>query len=190
MSREEVLLKEYELCQTETDTNSANYWTVSGIFIGISTALLGTMAVGIISAKDFNKWILLILVSIFGLAVFFFHAVIREWLKRVTFLNDIDYNRMREIEKELGMRKSGLVWGLDNWKEISISYRLSILCAWPLISDNDRSLYINRPKHELPDYLIVPKRGRNIIPRFFWINSFLWGSMILLSLLRAILNIG
>jgi len=180
MSREDVLLKEYELCQTETDKNSVNYWTISGIFIGISTALLAAIAAGLTS-NNINKWMIFILVLIFGLAIFSFHLLLYKLLKRINFLNRIDFQRMREIERELRMRKSGLVHGLDEWETIPLSYRRSILGAWPDISDTDKELYARRLKNELPNYLIAPIVGREVIPWFLIINSILWGIMILLS---------
>ena len=38
---EEVLLKEYEICQQSISLNATRYWTIVSIFIPVNTALLG-----------------------------------------------------------------------------------------------------------------------------------------------------
>ena len=40
---------------------------------------------------------------------------LRRWLKRVAFLQQINFERMRDIERELGMWKSWRVHGVDHW---------------------------------------------------------------------------
>ncbi len=41
MNREEILLKEYEVCQQDINSRASRFWAIVGIFIPFNTALLG-----------------------------------------------------------------------------------------------------------------------------------------------------
>jgi len=107
MSREGVLLKEYEICQQDSSNMISAHWTVVGIFIGINTGLLGAVAyiLNSYSLGSNIRWI----VGALGLASILIIACLYLWLRRVNFLVDINNRRMYQIERELGMAKTRLL---------------------------------------------------------------------------------
>ena len=121
MDRQEILLKEYEVCQQDINFNSSRYWTIVGIFIPVNTAILGWMVYLLISnikLDGYIKWGLLI-VLLFCLGMTFIIFALIYWLDRVNSIIRVNYHRMREIEKFLGMRKNCLVDVLDNhWDQL------------------------------------------------------------------------
>jgi len=135
---EEALLAEYEACEQDNNASPSVYWTMAGIFIGISSAMLGGLIYGVmannelfqtlfevISMKQITtngdpRQILMlgIIILILGSVIVFILYFLKGWLRRISFLQQINFERMREIELELGMWKSWRVHGIDNWMEI------------------------------------------------------------------------
>ena len=125
-----ALLTEYQACQQDNNSIGSSYWTMAAIFIGVSSAIIIALMAGIISNENlFNlfmkqtvetqnaieiqtlRTIIVVVVSSIVLIL----ACLRLWLRRVTFLQQINYERMREIESQLGMWKSWRVHGVDHW---------------------------------------------------------------------------
>ena len=124
MNRQEILLKEYEVCQQDGSSIASTHWTVVGIFIALNTALLGGAAYTILAGKlplyENIKW----LVLMFGVLVVLIAMFLRSWLNRANFLIFTNNFRMRQIEIELGMQKNRLVDLLDNhWNDLSQEQR-------------------------------------------------------------------
>jgi len=118
---DEALLKEYEVCQQDINSTSSNYWTLAGIFIGVSSVLLAGIIYGVLANDNgFNAidCTLRTLVTIFGVAIITILVFLWFWLKRVNYLTDRNYERMREIELDLGMWKSWRVHSIDTWKDL------------------------------------------------------------------------
>jgi len=136
---EQALLTEYEACQHDNSSSSQSYWTLTGIFIGFSSALLGGLIYGVLSSNGLFKALLnvitqqenvehieqkqvfavaiiMILLSVTILLIMWF---LKGWLKRVQFLARCNFERMREIENKLGMWKSWRVHGIDNWNNLT-----------------------------------------------------------------------
>ncbi len=122
----ETWLVEYQACEQESNSNALSYWTLAGIFIGLSSILLGGLIYSIVAnieifttigVKD-DAFILRIIILIFGLAMLFILVFLWLWLKRTNYLMDINYARMREIELRLGMCKSLRVLVLDKWNKV------------------------------------------------------------------------
>jgi len=111
MSREDILLKEYEICQQDSSSMVSAHWTVVGIFIGINTALLGAVAYMLNNGSYSNniRWIVISL----GLASIGILVCLCLWLNRVNFLVCINNRRMYQIERELGMAKNRLQKDMD-----------------------------------------------------------------------------
>jgi hypothetical protein len=130
---------EYQACQHDNSSSSLSYWTLAGILIGISSVLLGGLVYGMLANYDlFGNFInvllegkgaakgdllllkivnsVILLASIGIILVFYF---LKRWLKRVAFLGHLNYERMREIEDDLGMWKSWRVHGIDQWNELT-----------------------------------------------------------------------
>ncbi len=120
MDREEILLREYEACQTSVDSTASRYWTILGIFISINAVLLGGVGFFINSNRVSQtfypgaKWLVLVL-GIGSIAILYY---LWRWLRRINFYIRIDYFRMQEIENQLGMLKNRTIHWLDNEKEV------------------------------------------------------------------------
>jgi len=126
---EQALLTEYEVCQSQSDTLGLQYWTLAGIFIGFTSALLGGLIYGIVSNKDLLNLILypkqnsrellligliLWLISAAVLVILYF---LKGWLKRINHIIRINYYRMRDIEIIFGMKKVWLANTIDEGYE-------------------------------------------------------------------------
>jgi hypothetical protein len=125
---EQALLIEYRACQHENNAIETSYWTMASIFIGISSALL----IGLIYSVFANQELLQVLLKqlsgerleihffqtlilVVGMLIVLLLSVIRLWLRRVNFLQQINSERMRDIERQLGIWKSWRVHGVDHW---------------------------------------------------------------------------
>jgi hypothetical protein len=122
-----ALLKEYELCEQHVHSMSHEIWTSTTIFISATVVLLTGIVYATISSDlladifsgcryNTNIWSQLIplfsiLIVGIGIILIFFHWI--AWLKRMKFLTVVNYVRMRQIEKILGMRKNWLAFGYD-----------------------------------------------------------------------------
>jgi len=118
---EQAWLVEYQVCQQDANSTSSNYWTLAGIFIGVSSVLLAGIIYGVLANDNgFNAidCTLRTLVTIFGVAIITILVFLWFWLKRVNYLTDRNYERMREIELDLGMWKSWRVHSIDTWKDL------------------------------------------------------------------------
>lgn len=126
-NREDNLLKEYEVCQQAINSSSQNYWLITGIFIGVSSALLAGLMLGVLSNDGlFNAitgkttedlQILRIVTTFLGVPVIIIIIMLFLWLQRVNYLSDRTYERMREIELEYGMWKHWIILTIDKWKD-------------------------------------------------------------------------
>ena len=106
MDRERIviLLKEYEICQQSINSHSSRFWVIVGIFIAINTALLGWVAVNIISKSPAAnvEWIVyiqgnltwLVMTSVLGLGVTVVLIFLLFWLNRVNWFIRTTYYRM------------------------------------------------------------------------------------------------
>jgi len=103
MSKENVLLKEYEVCQQQNNSIGSQYWVIFGIFMSVSTVLLGWLAYSIVSERIPNAgWPVFIL----GVCVILIFALLKRYFDRVNFIIDFNYDRMREIELDLDISKN------------------------------------------------------------------------------------
>jgi hypothetical protein len=50
MDREEILLKEYETCQSDKNSIGSLFWIIVGVFMAINTALLGALPYAILQS--------------------------------------------------------------------------------------------------------------------------------------------
>jgi hypothetical protein len=126
---EQALAAEYQSCQQDNNAASSNYWTTTGIFITLSSVLLGILVAAIITTSEYfdtlesnttitlstQNYVSLIFASIMGIFVILIFSYLRLRLRRVRFLQQLNFERMREIENKLGLRKSWRVHGIDHW---------------------------------------------------------------------------
>jgi hypothetical protein len=125
MDKEEKLLKEYELCEQQNQSISHEIWTSTTIFMSANVILLTGLVYATIRSDLLtslfswgNTKILAQVASLGGIVIVGVGIILIflrwiGWLKRMQFLTVTNYVRMRQIEKELGMRKNWLAFGYD-----------------------------------------------------------------------------
>ena len=109
----EAWLTEYQACQQYNSERSTSYWTLTGIFIGFSSVLLGALIYAFSSNK--HSCLLGIITMVISTAVLVILYFLKRWLKRISFLQQINFERMRDIERDLGMWASWRIHGVDHW---------------------------------------------------------------------------
>jgi len=122
--RTEILLREYENCQSHVNALSNQYWIAGGVFVAVNTALLGAILVGVFQARIDIQNICLspiavpsAIVLVLGLAMIIILKALLKWNKRGRSTILICYERMREIEAELGMWRGWIIHGLDGMEK-------------------------------------------------------------------------
>lgn len=117
----EALLKEYESCQRHNHHVANHYWLITGIFMSVNTAIMGGITISIISGSMPANWairlVIGIVVALFGLGIVYILHRLKLYLRRVNFHILFNYERMRDIESELGMWSNWRVFGVDRWDE-------------------------------------------------------------------------
>jgi hypothetical protein len=101
MNRQEILLKEYEVCQQHINTLGTQNWQSAGIFLAADALITGF----VFGLKPHDEWSFAAVLAI-GLAFIFIFLFWKLWLKRQKFVQLSLYVRMRDIEVELGMWKN------------------------------------------------------------------------------------
>lgn len=113
---EQALLTEYQVCQQYISERATSYWTLTGIFIGFSSVLLGALIYGFLSSPNKESILFGVATCVISTAVLVIFYFLKFWLKRVSFLQQINFHRMRDIERDLGMWQSWRVHGVDHWR--------------------------------------------------------------------------
>ena len=109
--RQQILLKEYETCQSEIESIGSRYWTIFSVFLPINAGLLGWLLNSIISRSSgfpFGTDVRL-LALVLGVGMILIIVFLWCYFNRVNFIISISYYRMRQIEIELGMWKNWFV---------------------------------------------------------------------------------
>lgn len=129
---EQALLTEYQTLQDDNSSSMTSFWTIAGIFIGISTALFAGLIYGVLAndrlfgvfvkmiteaVSGTEIWVLRIIMSLLAVVVLFVFWFLRLWMRRIGFRQQINYERMRDIEQELGMWHVWRVYGVDSYKD-------------------------------------------------------------------------
>lgn len=112
MDRREILLREYECCQQEDHHLMNHYWTIFGILASGNTITIGLLA----STTQFELRSLSSVIGILVLAVVAIAMLhyLRLYRRRVDFRIIVNYERMREIEFDLGMWRNWRIHGIDD----------------------------------------------------------------------------
>lgn len=124
MGREEILLKEYETCQSHNNSLEAQVWTSTTIFMSFNVTLLGGLMFAVLSDNigagiENQQW----LVPLFALAFFGIIAILnlwKKWLERVRSQRAINNWRMSRIEVELNIWKSRMTPIMDGNLQIPV----------------------------------------------------------------------
>jgi len=104
MSREEISLKEYEVCQQHNNTIGTQAWQATSIFLLVNLGIVTFVFQRGTHNRD--SFALVLVIGIIFILISYFW---RRWVKRRGFVTKINYQRMREIEEELGLWKNRYV---------------------------------------------------------------------------------
>jgi len=114
--RQEVLLKEYEICQQHNDSIGSQVWVSTTIFLSINVTLLGGVLYSLLRMDAFSvenligsiQFPILVprgLATALGIGIIVILCFWKRWLKRMRFRTAINFERMGTIEDMLGMQK-------------------------------------------------------------------------------------
>jgi len=114
MDREEILLKEYEVCQSHNNSLGSQAWVSISILVTVNVLLIGQVVVNIVLKSvpivGCSKLVLVILIALVMIMILW---IFKRWDKRIDFMVLLNNERMRHIETTLGMWKNWRVYGLD-----------------------------------------------------------------------------
>jgi len=96
----EDLRTEYQVCQAETNRQSASFWSFAGIFLGLSVAGFGIIVPEIFNPHNSN---FKVFITIIGLLMIVIYFLLTGLLYHINKRNRRTHERMREIETERGM---------------------------------------------------------------------------------------
>ncbi len=133
-------LVEYQVCQQAINSGATSYWTVTGIFVGLSGVLLGAVIFGIISNQSLldrfvnmpspttsgQVFVVQILATFVGLGMLVVYYALWRWMRRVRYLQQQGFRRMREIELALWMRNSLVITAIDRWEDLKVEEKARI----------------------------------------------------------------
>ena len=114
--RDEILLKEYETCQSHNNALGNQSWISISILITVNLLLLGQVIYNLVlTSFPINGHAKLILITVLGLVMIFILLIFQRWDKRVDFQIRLNNERMRNIEEDLDFEiwKNWRVRGLD-----------------------------------------------------------------------------
>ncbi len=125
--RNEILLKEYEICQYYIDSIGSQVWSSTTIFLTVNVLLLtgiiyGTLTSEILSLVFTSKDVACVplpIILVLGGIIVVGGGIIAilcrwiPWLRRMRFLTGMNYERMNAIERALGMERHLLVRRFD-----------------------------------------------------------------------------
>jgi hypothetical protein len=127
MDRQEILLKEYETCQSVVNSIGSLFWIIVGVFMAINTALLGALLYVFLQRgglqiifKDYPthsellqlRTLALVIVAL-GVGMIMVLVFLKRYHRRTRWLVRVARERMLEIENELGIWQGWIVFGLD-----------------------------------------------------------------------------
>ncbi len=114
MGKEEILLKEYERCQSELNRRGNQFWFSLSIIISINLILLTQSTYVVITdGLSPNVYTNLAVVLILATTMAIINWVFWKWQKRQHYVTQVIYQRMQKIEDDSGMHTNWLIYGLD-----------------------------------------------------------------------------
>jgi hypothetical protein len=127
-NRQEILLREYGVCNQDSNSMAHTYWVATTAFASVNTGILGWIAKTGISDTMGGRLLPTLLnntvITVVGLAIIAITVFLWLWLKRTNWLIKINNHRMSEIERllhelnlDLGIQKNSLVEHLNNDSE-------------------------------------------------------------------------
>lgn len=125
-SRQEILMKEYEVAQTAIDAQNSTAWQIGSIFIAASIGVFAFVVQELIRSTVVPSWnsvILLLVVAVISWGtLYLWYLSYRRW---GTFV-EVAHRRLHEIEGELGMWKNRDVEIVDTVIQKRDTYSLQL----------------------------------------------------------------
>ncbi len=92
-----ILLIEYQVCEQDNDGNFQGYWTLAGIFIGVSSALLAGLIYGVMANDGSLRGILFHYNSKIALSVGLIALICAVWVIYDVFTKQKQMNETHKI---------------------------------------------------------------------------------------------
>jgi len=169
MNTENILLKEYEVAQNHLIFLMNYYWQIFAIFMPVNTAFLGAVTYAVIQKVPY-AWLLALMLGLVSIVLTVFLLL---YSFRVNFFIGVDYYRMREIERKLGMSKNWMVHYLDECNKLKLNDKELGRCMEALDYDYDRVSHLRKS--------YVGPSGRKLLPVVFCAIILMWVVCIILS---------
>jgi len=194
MDREEILLKEYEVCQSHNNALGQQAWVSISIFITVNFLVLGDVVDKLLlTSYPINGYAKLLLVIAVASVLIFILKIFRKWDKRIDFMVLLNNERMRYVETELKMWKNWRVYGLDllygkekkgrqakqaeeKWRLLNQDQREYIQCLYQCLLERTRD-------NDLWKYREPTTKGILKFDYIIPILAILWGLVIVLEAL-------
>ena len=114
--RTNILLKEYETCQSHNNHIGSQVWVSTTIFLTINVTLLGGLFYTLITKIVFRNsglgeinlitlGLVLVGVTALGAGIIWILKKWIDWLKRMRCRTSVNFERIKQIERILGMRR-------------------------------------------------------------------------------------
>ncbi len=184
MDREEIMLKEYELCQSDSNSYGNQSWISFSIIMSVNLVLIAQVVPLVFNSSRDSGYGRLIVVVALSAAMIFILRLFKQWDKRAMFRIRLNNVRMREIENEF--MAINRTWVLQkNWRIRSLDITHStgrqeeIPSTFQPILNHLRALF-PRHRRETDDtlfqteYVATVTRGRWNFHNIFWVLIAIW----------------
>jgi len=152
---EQALLAEYNACQLEANA-SGSYVFQSGVIYFVTALTLAGTAINYLINGGVYRCVLIILFGALSIAAL---CAWKNYAARQRFIRNVMYDRMRMIEKELGLRKNLYVHFLDEASEDTYKNE-----TWLPLEETERTTlwekYANNPGRKPRGFQWVEKLAR------------------------------
>lgn len=183
MDEEEILLKEYEVCQSDNNSKGNQSWISFSIIITVNLVLLAQVIYYLVITSSPSDGYSKLFVIIISLAMVIILLLFKQWDKRVSFHIRLNHRRMREIEEFIKAKKGD--WLLQKkWSERSLDIHYDpkenekIPDDFKPILDKIFQYYPNdkKPKDASyqTKYISSVSKGRWNFHNIYWILIALW----------------
>lgn len=189
----EILLSEYETCQSHNNAIGNQTWISISILITVNLLILWQVTYNLIFSgdelivKDESIWVLVI-VGVIGIIMIYILILFKKWHKRIDFMVWINNERMRQIETILEMWKNWRVYGLDLKYGFGYGYRSQE--DWELLTDSQKSYIENLSERWGPTckHKYEPPTTRPNIFKFDNIFPFLIGLWVVVIVFKVLIR--
>ena len=114
MNREEILLREYETCQSHNNSLGQQAWVSISIIVTVNIlAMVQVVYNLVLTTTPTGGFGRLVLVALISFVMIIILGIFKRWDRRIDFTALLNNKRMRQIETTLSMWKNWRVYGCD-----------------------------------------------------------------------------